>query len=294
MNPALLIGACFAGAATCGLGALANVRKARLIEDTPTSRIRSAHQGYVELLGVAEPADSGALTAPLSGDRCLWYQYRIERYQGGNKARWVTVEQDGSEQAFYLRDATGRSRVLPRGAEVSAALRRQWTGSTRDPRQPPQRSLLGGLVRPRYRYTELRIADGQPLYVMGSFSTRHPPSLHRQTQDRSRQLLSQWKQDQRALLRRFDRNGDGAIDQEEWRQARQEAKEEAASTLEDAPPMRPEHTIAKPDDGRPFLISTADPEQMAQRYRLRSALSLGGLAGLSILGCWLLLNAWTA
>ena len=33
--------------------AFRNLHRARLIEDTPTSRIRSAHQGYVELIGEA-------------------------------------------------------------------------------------------------------------------------------------------------------------------------------------------------------------------------------------------------
>lgn len=40
------------------------LRRARLIEDTPSSMIRSAHQGYVELQGWAEPLNDQPLNAP--------------------------------------------------------------------------------------------------------------------------------------------------------------------------------------------------------------------------------------
>jgi len=288
MNQLLVIGGCFAGAAACGLGAFINLRKARLIEDMPTSKIRSAHQGYVELLGVTEPAEGEPLVAPLSGKRCLWYQYHIERYQSGNKARWVTVEQGCSEQPFYLRDATGRSRVEPRGAEVSTSLRRQWTGTDRHPRQPAQRSLLAALVRQRYRYAEQRIIEGQPIYVVGDFTTSQPPSYHRQRQTRSREILGQWKRDQAALIKRFDRNGNGTVEQDEWDAARREAWREAALAADDAPDRSPAHRISKPAGGRPFLISTEAPENMARGYRFRSVLNLSALAGLCILGGWIL------
>ena len=65
-----------------------NLKKARIIEDVPTSKIRSAHQGYVELTGVSRSQDHNLLSAPLTGTRCLWFDYRIERYKGGKNSRW--------------------------------------------------------------------------------------------------------------------------------------------------------------------------------------------------------------
>jgi hypothetical protein len=46
------------------------LRKARSIEDTPTSKISSAAQGYVELIGSAK-ADQALLSAPLTNTPCL-------------------------------------------------------------------------------------------------------------------------------------------------------------------------------------------------------------------------------
>ena len=47
---------------------------ARLIEGMPTSRIRSASQGYTELIGVAELQGNPQL-APLSNTLHLWWRY---------------------------------------------------------------------------------------------------------------------------------------------------------------------------------------------------------------------------
>lgn len=45
-------------------------KRARLIEDMPTSKIRSASQGYTELIGVAENRGV-TLSSPLSGSPCV-------------------------------------------------------------------------------------------------------------------------------------------------------------------------------------------------------------------------------
>ncbi len=50
----------------------------RLIEDTPTSRIRSAAQGYVELDGQSQLMDGPTIVAPLSGKPCTWYSFTVE------------------------------------------------------------------------------------------------------------------------------------------------------------------------------------------------------------------------
>ncbi len=61
--------------------------RARLLGDVPTSRIRSAAQGFVELYGVLEEGPEGPLQAPLTGKPCLWWRYRIEVEEGAAAAR---------------------------------------------------------------------------------------------------------------------------------------------------------------------------------------------------------------
>ncbi|RKZ95376.1 MAG: hypothetical protein DRQ43_05505, partial [Gammaproteobacteria bacterium] len=53
--------------------------RSRMIDDTPTSKIRSAHQGFVELEGEGRLMKGMPIVSPLSNKQCLWYQYSIER-----------------------------------------------------------------------------------------------------------------------------------------------------------------------------------------------------------------------
>ena len=76
--------------------------KLRLIVDTPTARIRSAAQGYVELTGIAHPHRE-LVAAPLTGTPCVWYRYEIEERRGsGRNASWVTVERGDAGTPFQI------------------------------------------------------------------------------------------------------------------------------------------------------------------------------------------------
>jgi hypothetical protein len=94
-------------------------RKNRVIEDTPTSRVRSAAQGYVELSGQGIlPADSHN-RGPLSGIPCAWWRYKVEeRSSAGRSRSWSTVDSDTSTEPFLLDDGTGQCLIDPCGAEV--------------------------------------------------------------------------------------------------------------------------------------------------------------------------------
>lgn len=247
-----------------------NLRKARTIEDVPTSKVRSAHQGYVELIGTTAHAGREALSAPLTGMDCIWYDYKIERYEGGKKNHWITVEQDRSEQHFKLTDETGECIIQPRGSEVITRSRKQWTGYDRHPRKTEHVSFLRALARQRYRYTEQRIQADQPLYAIGWFSTKHAPSLSEQENASRKQLLNSWKQDYPTLLGRFDQTGDGVIDIREWEQARVAAEQEAKQEVREKKPAPPVHYLTRPADGRPWLLSTEDPEDLSKKYRRQS------------------------
>lgn len=67
----------------------ANLKRYRTVADTPTSRIASAPQGYVELVGRGQQPPGAGLLSPISGLPCLWYRYRVERKNGD---RWEHVE----------------------------------------------------------------------------------------------------------------------------------------------------------------------------------------------------------
>ncbi|MES9879615.1 MAG: hypothetical protein ABW185_01895, partial [Sedimenticola sp.] len=74
--------------------AFRSLSRARLIEDAPTAKIRSAQQGYLELEGEAQAMEGLPIITPLTGGHCCWYHYKIEKR--GNK-NWHTVESDTSD-----------------------------------------------------------------------------------------------------------------------------------------------------------------------------------------------------
>jgi len=154
---------CVGGAVLC-IGRWSRVRH---LQDTPTSRIRSAAQGYTELVGVLGAASESPLFAPLTGEPCLWWRYCIEEYRAsGKRSSWAVIERGESEGWLRLTDATGECLIDPRGAEVLPAWRRRWTGDRRHPRGGARGGLLQLLgMGSRYRYTEERLHAGEPLYA---------------------------------------------------------------------------------------------------------------------------------
>ena len=113
------VGACVGG----GWWAVRRMVQARYLLDTPTSKIRSAAQGYVEFYGILGQTAEAQLSAPLTGTPCLWWRYRIEEYRSSGKSRsWRTLESGSSEAWLRLSDGTGDCLIDPRGAEVRPAL----------------------------------------------------------------------------------------------------------------------------------------------------------------------------
>ena len=269
--------------------------RARMIEDVPTARIRSAHQGYVELEGTGQPLETAPLLSPLSNVSCLWYHYKIEkkeyhRYKGAAYHRWRTVREGRSNQPFYLEDGTGRCIIDPEGAEITHSDRLVWYGATPWPVAAPLvgEGSLGSRVRESYRYTERFILPGQPLYAIGQFRTVRAAELG-SVADITRDLLNEWKQDRPALLAAgFDTNGDGEIDLEEWQVVRRKAKEEAERIYRKRLQEPDLHRLEKPrDENLPFLLAIEPQRRLIRQYRRRAALSLALFIATAAAAGWL-------
>lgn len=257
-------------------GAFAALHKARLIEDTPTSRIRSAAQGYVELDGYARLMPGPEIRSPLSGARCCWWRYRIEqqetRWRNGRRTtHWRTIESGTSDELFLLVDATGECVVDPEGASVHPSLKRQWRGSTPRPERVPEKTPW--LQSGDYRYREELLQVGDPVYALGWFRTQSAQLALDETADLN-ELLRQWKADERALLARFDADRDGRIDLQEWERVRRTALEQVRRDQVQRT-LDPElHVLCQPPDRRPYLLSTLAQQALARRYRASFAFLL--------------------
>ena len=263
---------------------------ARMVEDTPTSRVRSAAQGYVELAGRCRPLDGARNLAPLTQRPCVWWHYRIQQKTssgrpGKRRTSWRTVNAGRSEQPFLLDDGTGECIVQPGGAEVLTAERTTWYGDTPWPAQPTGRGLrLGGAD---YRYFEERIYEHEQVYAIGQFRT-HSAAGQRDLEAEVAALLRDWKQDPAGLASRFDSDRDGQVSLAEWERARAEARHSVTQRHLDRPSGPALHVLGRPDSNRLFLIATLEEKTLAKRFRRRALLAFAGFAAAVYALAWLL------
>ncbi|WIM05997.1 MAG: hypothetical protein OHM77_01515 [Candidatus Nitricoxidivorans perseverans] len=239
------------------------MRRARAISDMPTSRVASAAQGYVELLGKGLPLAGTPVVSPLTSRPCLWYRFRIERREND---KWVHDDSGESDASFILDDGSGQCLVDPEGAEILPPRHERWTANDR-------------------RYNEWLMLERDSVYVLGYFVTKGSADLRLDLAEDVRALLAEWKTDERQLLSRFDLDGNSELDMREWELARRQARREVAASHRIIRAQAELHVMRRPDDGRLYLISGQPPERLARRYRWWSfahlAMFFSALAGLS-------------
>ncbi|MGG2396536.1 GIDE domain-containing protein [Pseudomonas sp. SH1-B] len=266
---AFTLSACLGGAWWC----LRRWSQARHLLDTPTSKIRSAAQGYVELYGVLEELPDMQIRGPLTGKPCLWWRFRIEEYRSSGKKRsWRVIESGASDTWLRLADGTGECLIDPRGAEVRTAVREVWEGNLRHPMGPAKTGLLGFLSSgQRYRYCEERFHVGQPLYAIGDFRTEGAAQQGFDRQSAQGEVIREWKGDYAGLLQRFDSDGNGQLDEQEWNRVRLAAQLEAEDRhrLKAAQPAQ--NKMARPAERQPFILSNSGEDELARGFYWQAA-----------------------
>lgn len=258
-----------------------SLRHARLMEDLPTSRIRSAAQGYVELEGRGKMMPGEPILSPLSCTPCLWWEYRITETQHNNNRsgpRVRTVDRGRSDDLFLLDDFTGECVIDPEGASIRPNSRHKWHGNTRWPKTGPRHNLFSLFAQ--YHYEERLLMPGSALYTIGYFRTQRAMVGHFDEKAELNELMREWKQDQALLQRRFDINKDGRIDATEWEAARRVALKQVRRDLIDHNMPPGLHVLSRPLDGRPFMISGVPQARLINRYRLLTVGSLVCFLGL--------------
>lgn len=159
------------------IAGLRAMRRRRLFQNTPTSKIRSLAMGPVEVSGAAKVWKQ-TLTSPLMQKACVWYDYAIEKLvRRGKRSVWEVVSGDRKGAPFLVRDETGSVLVDSKGAEI-AVPKDYFVKLSGFKRTPPsvqaifdrlkvQRSFswFGGSS---YRLTERYIAPDDRLFVFGT------------------------------------------------------------------------------------------------------------------------------
>jgi hypothetical protein len=250
------------------IGAL---KRYRIIADTPTAMLRSAAQGYVELTGTCRAAPGEELLQYGKTPPCLWYMATIIEQNRSFGKRRTRTRFEHSQSTFLLEDGTGECVVDPENAEVQSAHRTSWReGST--------------------YYKVSYLVDGDRIYAIGDMRTLRAADGTLDSKTDLRTLLREWKQDRAALLRRFDTNGDGEIDVQEWQGAVSVAEREVAAKHRQMRLQPGIHILRAPADGRPYLISNRDPEDLRQRYKWWAWCHLTVFVAASVWGLMLLLG----
>ena len=236
-------------------------RRALAITDTPTSRIASAAQGYVELVGRGLPNPEAPVLSRLTMLPCLWCRFLIERRTNDNK--WERVDSGVISAPFLLDDGSARCLVDPDFAEIVPRDHDSW-------------------MKDGYRHTEWLLVPQDRIYVIGQFSTVGGANSSLDFNKNVSALLAEWKVNKAELLKRFDLNQDGEIGEEEWMLARQQAKRDVRKQHRAILSEAGRHVVHKPTDGRLFLISNLKPEKLALRYRIWSLVHMLAFLGSTV------------
>jgi hypothetical protein len=150
------------------------VRK-RLLLNTPTSKIRSASLGVVEVGGLA--TGPYTMLAPITGKPC--FLYRTTAWQQNENSRtgdWNKVAEETLHVPFFLDDSTGQLLIEPRGAEldVHCDFRQDFSDTIFSPHagQPVLSFLTRHGVEPsdKIRVEECSIKPNDALFIMGTLA----------------------------------------------------------------------------------------------------------------------------
>jgi len=248
------------------------LRKKNMVENVPSSPIRSVAMGLAEIQG--RSPGTATLAAPLSKAPCHYYRYQIEeeRHRSKGGREWVVVDRGESNVPFHVEDPTGRILVSPERADI--LLKRDYQRIER----------AEGWFGRRKRYSEWRIDPADFVYVIGTVSKLRDLAAERRA--RLQERLRDVKKDP-AAIRRFDLDGSGALDEQEWAGAvavvkddmlREELARKAAAPQEDL-------VVGAGELESTFMISDRDERSVASflGWKAFGAVLCGGAGALAMI-----------
>ncbi len=124
-----------------------------LIRNTPTTTVRAAPMGRVEVKGQVCPvSDEDLVKSPFRGTPCVAYECEIEEYrEDDDGGHWTTIHERREAPPFLLRDDTGTLAV--EAGEARWSFERDYRETFRESNRPEHIT----------RYVETHVGDGGPL-----------------------------------------------------------------------------------------------------------------------------------
>ena len=159
--------------------AIISFKNKRLIENIPTSKIRSIAMGLVEIYGEVVARKDNILKSPFSQKDCVYYRYKIEEYRSsGKSSHWATIRKGSNYVYFYIKDDTGMVLIDPKDAKIDIPADNVFNSSIgKDPSYKIQQFLQRENVRfegsifginRTLRYIEFFIEPYDKLYILGT------------------------------------------------------------------------------------------------------------------------------
>jgi hypothetical protein len=149
----------------------------RLLLATPTSKIRSAAFGLVEVNGLATGPHT--IPAPISGKPCFLYRTTAWQQSKGKKDDWEKVADETLHLPFFVKDTTGELLIEPLGADLDLHrdFREEYDASFFSSTLndvPPRVSVFlsrhGVIPARKLRIEEHSIKPDDPLFIAGTLT----------------------------------------------------------------------------------------------------------------------------
>ncbi len=155
------------------------LQRKRLILDTPTSKVRSAAIGLVELNGLA--VGPHTITSPITQRSCFCYRTALWKEVGsGKNRRWEQKIDERFHVPFFLEDDTGMVLVDPNSAETDIHCdfkaeynHSMFSSSGVPPRVAEFAGRNGISLDDNVRIEEYCLKPGNALYILGTLATNH-------------------------------------------------------------------------------------------------------------------------
>ena len=257
------------------------IKRKRLFENTPRSKIRSMPMGEVEVGGKAR--QKYYLKSPYTYTNCIYYSYKIfELVNTKDGQRWSLKEyNDSGRVPFYLEDDTGRTLIMPEKAILHAGVKETISGDMLS-------SVFGtrSAINNR-KIVEITIPAGQFLYILGY--AHRLRSSHSGKKKEMNERLIDLKHD-KAKLNKYDTDGDGKISSEEWDAAREDVEDQILNERLEAGQTRDEVAVGVHPSGGLFIISDKKEAHLIKSMAWKIPLLLVTGSGATLAGVFFILK----
>jgi hypothetical protein len=212
-----------------------DLKTKRTMENVPTSRIATGAVGTdVEISGSIVCDEDKLLTAPLSGEPCVFYALEIEkRVRRRNTTQWVTIDRLHSDEGFFVEDDSDANalvfaegaRIIQKGKPFTRYLDRYLQDDVRQRLKQAVMDNTGELKSfdvddvdsktAGYRLKEKKFVAGEQVYILGFADSGLRLAAQRKMDFKTFLHAKKMVKEDPELKKRFDKDRDGVLNPEE-------------------------------------------------------------------------------